>query len=97
MSPRACHRRTHTSHPLHSLLDNDDKPPLLKCRLGPGHGAPDNDMPKKQCRVTQLQPFHADLEAGIIALKSTIARELFEVKGKFPPALKPKLQSLHCR
>ena len=57
-------------------------------------GAPDNDIPKKQRRVTQLQPFHADLEAGIIALKNAIMRESFKVKGKFPPALKPKLQQL---
>ena len=32
-----------------------------------------------------------------IALKDAIARESFEVKGKFPPALKPKLQQLCCR
>ena len=77
-----------------ALLDDDDKPPLPKCRLGPGHGMPDNDMPKKWRRVAQLQLFHADLEAGIIVLKDTIARESFEVKGKFPLALKPKLQQL---
>ena len=77
-----------------TLLDNDDKPPPPKRRLGPGHGVPDNDMPKKRRRVVQLQPFHADLEAGIIVLKDAIARESFEVKGKFPPALKPKLQQL---
>ena len=35
-----------------------------------------------------------DLEAGIIALKDAIMRESFEVKGKFLPVLKPKLQQL---
>ena len=49
---------------------------------------------KKWCRVAQLQPFHVDLEVGIIALNDAIVRESFEVKGKFPPALKPKLQQL---
>ena len=42
-----------------ALLDDDDKPPLLKHRLSPGHGTPDNDKPKKRRRVAQLQPFHA--------------------------------------
>ena len=41
------------------LLDDDDKPPPPKHRLSPGHGAPDNNKPKKQHRVAQLQPFHA--------------------------------------
>ena len=41
-----------------ALLDNDDKPPPLKRRLSPGHGAPDNDKPKKWHRVAQLQLFH---------------------------------------
>ena len=41
------------------LPDDDDKPPPPKRRLSPGHGAPDNDKPKKQHRVMQLQPFHA--------------------------------------
>ena len=41
------------------LLNDVDKPLPPKCRLSPGHGAPDNDKPKKQHRVMQLQPFHA--------------------------------------
>ena len=41
------------------LLDDDNKLLLPKRRLSPGHGAPDNDKPKKRHRVTQLQPFHA--------------------------------------
>ena len=71
--------------------DNDNKPPLPKHRLNPGNGMPDNNMPKKQHRVMQLQPFHMDQEAGIVVLKDAIMRESFEVKGKFQPALKPKL------
>ena len=49
---------------------------------------------KKRCRVAQLQLFHVDLEAGIITLKDMIMWESFKVKGKFLPALKPKLQQL---
>ena len=73
-----------------ALLDNDDKLLPPKRRLSPGHGASNNDIPKKRHRVAQLQLFHADLEAGIIALKDAIMWESFEVKGKFPPVLKPK-------
>ena len=41
-----------------ALLDDDDKLPLPKHRLSPGHGMPDNNKPKKWHRVMQLQPFH---------------------------------------
>ena len=30
-----------------TLLDNDDKSPLPKCRLGPGHGVPDKQHAKE--------------------------------------------------
>ncbi|KAF8591663.1 hypothetical protein K439DRAFT_779371 [Ramaria rubella] len=82
-----------------ALLDDDDKPPL-KRKLSPGHSAATSaanesaDGPKKRRKVQQLQPFHPDLEASIETMKLAIAAESFEVKGKFPPALKPKLQQL---
>ena len=80
-----------------ALLDDDDHkpPPPSKRKLSPEHSAANEsgDIPKKR-RKMQLQPFHPDLEASIEALKVAIAAESFEIKGKFPPALKPKLQQL---
>lgn len=79
-----------------ALLDDDDHKPPPKRKLSPGHSAANEsgDMPKKKRKVQQLQPFHPNLEASIEALKVAIAAESFEIKGKFPPALKPKLQQL---
>ena len=37
------------------------------------------------------QPFHPELEQAIDVLKEAIAKENWEVKGKFPPGLKPLL------
>ena len=79
-----------------ALLDDDDNKPPPKRKLSPGHSAAHDigDAPKKRRKLQQLQPFHPDLEASIEALKVAIAAESFEVKGKFPPSLKPKLQQL---
>ena len=37
------------------------------------------------------QPFHPELEQAIEVLKEAIAKENWDVKGKFPPGLKPIL------
>ncbi|KAF8513517.1 hypothetical protein JB92DRAFT_2923045 [Gautieria morchelliformis] len=106
LAPKA-HRHTpsHSSTPLPqegtrespiALLDDEDHKPPPKRKLSSGHSAANesSDMPKKKRRVQQLQPFHPDLEESIETLKVAIAAESFEVKGKFPPSLKPKLQQL---
>ncbi len=37
------------------------------------------------------QPFHPELEQAMEVLKEAIAKEKWDVKGKFPPGLKPIL------
>ncbi|KAF8522754.1 hypothetical protein BU17DRAFT_44466 [Hysterangium stoloniferum] len=77
-----------------ALLDDEDKPSTLKRKE---HSTPPStaggDGSKKRRKV-QLKAFSDELEASIEALKVAIAQESFEVKGKFPPPLKPKLQQL---
>lgn len=82
--------------PIALLDDDDNRPPTSKRKLSPGQSAANDsgDAPKKRRKVQQLQPFHPDLEASIERLKFAIAAESFEIKGKFPPSLKPKLQQL---
>ncbi|KAI0354172.1 hypothetical protein OH77DRAFT_1426194 [Trametes cingulata] len=46
---------------------------------------------KKRRKTVEIQPFHPELEQAIDVLKEAIAKENWEVKGKFPPALKPLL------
>ncbi|KAI0633107.1 hypothetical protein C8Q77DRAFT_1073988 [Trametes polyzona] len=46
---------------------------------------------KKKRKTVEIQPFHPELEAAIEVLKEAIAKENWEQKGKFPPALKPVL------
>ncbi|KAI0341151.1 hypothetical protein BDW22DRAFT_1332926 [Trametopsis cervina] len=42
-------------------------------------------------RNTLQQPFHPELEAAIQELRDAITKEPWDVKGKFPPSLKPIL------
>ncbi|KIJ23880.1 hypothetical protein M422DRAFT_56659, partial [Sphaerobolus stellatus SS14] len=78
-----------------ALLDEEDSKGSLK-RSAPASAAtaPSDAPAKKKRKVTDAQPLSEKLEASIEALKLEIAKESFEVKGKFPPALKPPLQQL---
>ncbi|KAI0744465.1 hypothetical protein C8Q76DRAFT_606323 [Earliella scabrosa] len=46
---------------------------------------------KKRRKTVEIHPFHPELEQAIEVLKEAIAKENWEVKGKFPPGLKPLL------
>ncbi|TBU23313.1 hypothetical protein BD311DRAFT_800081 [Dichomitus squalens] len=46
---------------------------------------------KKRRKTVEIHPFHPELEQAIEVLKEAIAKENWEVKGKFPPGLKPIL------
>ncbi|RPD77316.1 hypothetical protein L226DRAFT_602847 [Lentinus tigrinus ALCF2SS1-7] len=46
---------------------------------------------KKRRKTVEIQPFHPELEQAIEVLKEAIAKESWDVKGKFPPGLKPLL------
>ncbi|KAI0758849.1 hypothetical protein C8Q74DRAFT_266209 [Fomes fomentarius] len=46
---------------------------------------------KKRRKTVEIHPFHPDLEQAIDVLKEAIAKENWDVKGKFPPGLKPLL------
>ncbi|TFK88241.1 hypothetical protein K466DRAFT_489328 [Polyporus arcularius HHB13444] len=46
---------------------------------------------KKRRKTVEIQPFHPELEQAMEVLKEAIAKEKWDVKGKFPPGLKPIL------
>ncbi|KDQ56040.1 hypothetical protein JAAARDRAFT_59490 [Jaapia argillacea MUCL 33604] len=46
---------------------------------------------KKKRKTVEIRPFHPELEAAIQELKNAIANENWDVKGKFPPGIKPQL------
>ncbi|KAJ8474761.1 hypothetical protein ONZ51_g7004 [Trametes cubensis] len=46
---------------------------------------------KKKRKTVEIRPFHPELEQAIGVLKEAIAKENWDVKGKFPPGLKPLL------
>ncbi|GBE86852.1 hypothetical protein BKA93DRAFT_886629 [Sparassis latifolia] len=46
---------------------------------------------KKKRKTVEIQPFHPELEKALDQLREAIAKETWEVKGKFPPSLKPLL------
>ncbi|GJJ11503.1 hypothetical protein Clacol_005736 [Clathrus columnatus] len=50
--------------------------------------------PSRSHRNASSHRFSDELEASFDALKIAIAEENWEVKGKFPPTMKPKLQQL---
>ncbi|KAA1475971.1 hypothetical protein DENSPDRAFT_842833 [Dentipellis sp. KUC8613] len=50
-----------------------------------------NGNGKKKRKVVEIQPFHPELEIAIKELKDAAAKESWETKGKFPPAIKPIL------
>ncbi|KAH9929385.1 uncharacterized protein B0H18DRAFT_953565 [Fomitopsis serialis] len=49
---------------------------------------------KKRRKTREIQPFHPDLDEMFEELKVAIAKENWEVKGKFPPGLKPMLAKI---
>ncbi|KZT68560.1 hypothetical protein DAEQUDRAFT_727669 [Daedalea quercina L-15889] len=49
---------------------------------------------KKRRKTREIQPFHPELEEMLGELKAAIAKENWEVKGKFPPTLKPVLAKI---
>ncbi|KAL4242679.1 hypothetical protein ABKN59_011519 [Abortiporus biennis] len=53
-----------------------------------------NGGTSKKKRKTEIQPFHPDLMPLLEELKAAIARENWEQKGKFPPAMKPLLSQV---
>ncbi|KAI0743003.1 hypothetical protein C8Q80DRAFT_1192020 [Daedaleopsis nitida] len=46
---------------------------------------------KKRRKTVEIHPFHPELEQAIEVLKVAIAKESWDVKGKFPPGIKPLL------
>ncbi|KAI0687927.1 hypothetical protein BC835DRAFT_1408232 [Cytidiella melzeri] len=48
----------------------------------------------KKKRKVDIQPFHPELEAAIQELKDASDKEPWDVKGKFPPSLKPLLSQV---
>ncbi|OBZ74754.1 hypothetical protein A0H81_05563 [Grifola frondosa] len=51
----------------------------------------DSGNGKKRRKLVEIQPFHPELEQAIETLREAVAKENWEVKGKFPPGLKPLL------
>ncbi|TFY68652.1 hypothetical protein EVJ58_g875, partial [Rhodofomes roseus] len=49
---------------------------------------------KKRRKTREIQPFHPELEEHFEELKAAIAKENWDVKGKFPPGLKPVLAKI---
>ncbi|KAK7684447.1 hypothetical protein QCA50_012394 [Cerrena zonata] len=50
-----------------------------------------NGSSKKKRKTVEIRPFHPEIEKGIEMLKEAVAKENWEVKGKFPQGLKPHL------
>lgn len=48
----------------------------------------------KKRKIVNINSFHPELQAAIEDLKKEIAKESWEQKGKFPPALKPHVSAL---
>lgn len=49
---------------------------------------------KKRRKTVEIQPFPPELEQAFDQLRAAIAKENWEVKGKFPQSLKPMLASI---
>ncbi|KAI0369519.1 hypothetical protein BV20DRAFT_967806 [Pilatotrama ljubarskyi] len=80
--------------PIALLSDGEDANGKLKRKMSEtqsvASSAGDGNVKKKR-KTVEIQPFHPELEQAIDVLKEAIAKENWEVKGKFPPALKPLL------
>ncbi|PIL25730.1 hypothetical protein GSI_11480 [Ganoderma sinense ZZ0214-1] len=75
-----------------ALSDNEDGG-RLKRKLSEGQVASSisEGGAKKRRKTVEIHPFSAELEQAIDVLKEAIAKENWEVKGKFPPGIKPLL------
>ncbi|KZT00603.1 uncharacterized protein LAESUDRAFT_764440, partial [Laetiporus sulphureus 93-53] len=58
---------------------------------------PSEGSSKKRWKTVEIQPFHPELEEMFVAMKAAIAKENWEVKGKFPPSLKPMLAQISLK
>ncbi|KZT00606.1 uncharacterized protein LAESUDRAFT_732100 [Laetiporus sulphureus 93-53] len=58
---------------------------------------PSEGSSKKRRKTVEIQPFHPELEEMFVAMKAAIAKENWEVKGKFPPSLKPMLAQISLK
>ncbi|KZT19861.1 hypothetical protein NEOLEDRAFT_1141487 [Neolentinus lepideus HHB14362 ss-1] len=74
--------------PIPVMSDNEDAVSGLKRK--PSLGAVDGKGKKKR-KTADIRPFHPELEQLIDELKLAISKESWEVKGKFPPTIKPLL------
>ncbi|KAI0046533.1 hypothetical protein FA95DRAFT_1559990 [Auriscalpium vulgare] len=73
-----------------TLLDDDDRSSSTAKRKN----AESEAAKKKRKVVVDIHPFHPELEAAIEDLKAEIAKESWEVKGKFPLSIKPLLADI---
>ncbi|KAH9851238.1 hypothetical protein C2E23DRAFT_869442 [Lenzites betulinus] len=80
--------------PIALLSDGDEASGKLKRKMSETQSVASSTgdgSVKKRRKTVEIQPFHPDLEAAIDVLKEAIAKESWDVKGKFPPSLKPVL------
>ncbi|KAI0937935.1 hypothetical protein AcV7_003266 [Taiwanofungus camphoratus] len=56
-----------------------------------GPAAHGDGASKKRRKTVEIQPFHPELEEALETLREAISKENWDVKGKFPPSLKPLL------
>ncbi|KAI1785446.1 hypothetical protein LXA43DRAFT_1038210 [Ganoderma leucocontextum] len=76
-----------------ALSDGEDGG-KLKRKLSEGQvaaGSISEGGAKKRRKTVEIHPFSAELEQAIEVLKEAIAKENWDVKGKFPPGIKPLL------
>ncbi|KAI0651066.1 hypothetical protein C8Q79DRAFT_931211 [Trametes meyenii] len=84
---------THDS-PIALLSDAEDASGKLKRKMSETQSVASSTAEgnvKKRRKTVEIQPFHPELDKAIDVLKEAIAKENWEVKGKFPPSLKPLL------
>ncbi|TFK48152.1 hypothetical protein OE88DRAFT_549061 [Heliocybe sulcata] len=74
--------------PIPIMSDNEDSVSGLKRKSS--LGATDAKGKKKR-KTADIRPFHPELEQMIEQLKLAISKESWEIKGKFPPNIKPLL------
>ncbi|KAI0772379.1 hypothetical protein BD413DRAFT_612544 [Trametes elegans] len=80
--------------PIALLSDTEDASGKLKRKMSETQSVASSTADgnvKKRRKTVEIQPFHPELEQAIDVLKEAIAKENWEVKGKFPPGLKPLL------
>ncbi|CCM04089.1 uncharacterized protein FIBRA_06248 [Fibroporia radiculosa] len=95
--PKSEHGSRDEPIPLYSDVD-DEQGQGMKRKLAERHSpAPSpasnsqESVSKKRRKTVEIQPFNPELEIMLDALRAAIGKENWEVKGKFPPSLKPLL------